>query len=91
MKRMLIAVGLLAACAVLAGCAHQPSPDYYVTGPGFWMGLVHGFVALPSVVIGFFTDVRIYAFPNVGWRYDLGFLIGSPMTWGWIAMFMTGK
>ena len=44
--------------------------------PGFFMGLVHGVIAPIAMVAEIFSDVRIYAFPNSGWPYDLGFLIG---------------
>jgi|LauGreDrversion4_2_1035121.scaffolds.fasta_scaffold2103321_2 hypothetical protein len=60
---------------LLSGCAHQPS-TYSYDAPGFFMGLVHGYIALFSVVVGLFTDVRIYNFPNSGYWYDVGFIIG---------------
>jgi hypothetical protein len=59
-----------------AGCAHQP-PPVLPDPPGFFHGLLHGFLMLFSFIGSIFTDVRIYAFPNSGFGYDLGFLIGA--------------
>jgi hypothetical protein len=41
------------------------------------VGLFHGFVS-PFALIGswFNPEIRIYATPNAGWWYDLGFVIG---------------
>ena len=50
----------------------QPTPP----APGFWLGLVQGFVAPFALIVNLFTDVRIYAFPNAGGWYDLGYLLG---------------
>lgn len=61
--------------ACISGCAHQPS-TYSYDAPGFLMGLVHGYIALFSALAGLFTDVRIYNFPNSGYWYDVGFIIG---------------
>jgi hypothetical protein len=59
-----------------SGCAHQP-PSALPGVPGFFHGLFHGFVILVSLVGSIFTDVRVYAFPNSGFFYDLGFVIGA--------------
>jgi hypothetical protein len=58
------------------GCAHQPLPASY-DPPGFFSGLFHGFIIVVSLIGSIFTDIRIYAFPNSGFFYDLGFLIGA--------------
>ena len=57
-------------------CAHQPHPESY-DPPGFFSGLFHGFIILLSLIGSIFMDIRIYAFPNSGFFYDLGFLIGA--------------
>jgi hypothetical protein len=57
-------------------CAHQPRPESY-DPPGFFSGLFHGFIILFSLIGSIFMDLRIYAFPNSGFFYDLGFLIGA--------------
>jgi hypothetical protein len=56
-------------------CAHQPPPESY-DPPGFPSGLFHGFTILFSLIGSIFIDIRIYSFPNSGFFYDLGFLIG---------------
>jgi len=48
----------------LTGCAYQPSGALSPSGPGFWLGLWHGFIAPIGLVGSFFSDHRIYAFPN---------------------------
>ena len=66
---------LLSAIAVgLAACATQPPPA--ASAPGFWSGLVQGFIAPFALIASLFTDVRIYAFPNAGGWYDLGYFLG---------------
>ncbi len=73
---------LLILCVVaLISCASQPSPNAY-DPPGFFMGIVHGFCILFSLVGSFFMDIRIYAFPNSGGFYDLGYFIGELMFLG---------
>jgi len=45
--------------------------------PGFWMGFWHGCIAPVTFFVSLFTDqIRIYAFPNSGRWYDLGFMLG---------------
>ena len=63
--------------ALLAGCARQPFVGFSDQLPGFWWGALHGFIA-PFSLIGSFFDpsIRAYAFPNTGWWYDFGFVIG---------------
>jgi hypothetical protein len=65
----------IAIAGLLAACATQPTPSAFEP-PGFWLGLVHGFVSPFALIGGFFTNVRVYAFPNSGWWYDLGFMLG---------------
>lgn len=65
------------AVALLASCAHQPPPVKLLDPPGFFSGLLHGFLMLLSLVGSVFTDVRVYAFPNTGFWYDAGFVLGA--------------
>jgi hypothetical protein len=60
---------------VLAACATQPAPPAS-DAPGFWLGLLQGFIAPFALIASLFTDVRIYAFPNAGGWYDFGYLLG---------------
>jgi hypothetical protein len=66
---------------VLASCATQPHPGAY-DPPGFFSGLLHGFLIFFSFVGSLFTDIRIYSFPNSGGWYDFGYLIGASMFLG---------
>jgi hypothetical protein len=50
--------------------------------PGFWSGLLHGFLIVFSFIGSLFTDVRIYNFPNSGGWYDFGYVIGAAMFLG---------
>ena len=76
--RIALAVALLAS---LAACAHQPPPLGFVDAPGFFGGLWHGLIAPLAFVASLFSKVRMYAFPNSGVWYDLGFLLGIG-AWG---------
>ncbi len=69
--------------ALALGCATQPSLPRFLSGdpPGFLMALLHGLVAPFALVGSVFSDVRIYAFPNSGLFYNLGFLVGLS-AWG---------
>ena len=67
---------LLALTLGCMSCAHQPRPDSF-DPPGFFSGLLHGFIVVFSLTGSIFMDIRIYAFPNSGFFYDLGFLIGA--------------
>jgi hypothetical protein len=79
-RRRGVALAVLA-LATLAACASQPYVD--VEGsPGFWHGLLHGFIAWFALVGHIFNhDIRVYAYPNSGGWYDFGFLLGAG-AWG---------
>ncbi|HJS13486.1 MAG TPA: hypothetical protein VJ795_00305 [Rheinheimera sp.] len=73
----------IVAAGILAGCATQPIASLSETEPmSFSMGLFHGFCIVFSLIASYFTDVRIYAFPNSGGFYDLGFVIGAALFLG---------
>jgi hypothetical protein len=67
-----------AAVMMLAGCATQPvaEPDH----PAFLLGLFHGFIAIAALIGSLFFHIRVYAFPNSGFWYDAGFVIGFGMS-----------
>ena len=73
---LLVLLGLL-----VSGCATQEGSDS-TDASGFLLGLFHGFTILFALVGSLFTDYRIYAYPNDGFFYDLGFLIGAMMFLG---------
>lgn len=62
---------------VVASCAHQPPPSGGAPVPGFFLGLFHGYISLFSLIASLFFEVRVYEFPNAGFFYDLGFIIGA--------------
>ena len=61
---------------LLTACATQPPPVADPSVPGFLYGLLHGAIAPLSLIAGLFNEARIYAFPNSGLSYDVGFLLG---------------
>jgi len=73
-SRIIMKFFLISLTLIISGCASQP--ENIESGPGFFVGIWHGLVALPSVVIGLFTSIRIYNFPNSGYWYDVGFAVG---------------
>jgi hypothetical protein len=72
---VVLAIGLLAACAT------QPTLNAYGP-PGFWLGLVHGFISPFALIAQLFVNVRVYAYPNDGGWYDLGFVLGAAAIFG---------
>ena len=69
---------IVAATVALAACAAQQSASaVQVAGPGFLMGLWHGFIFPVAWLISLFTDnVAVYAVPNNGGWYDFGYFLG---------------
>jgi hypothetical protein len=62
---------------VISCAAIQPPGIPHIGAPGFWKGLWQGFIAPITFIISLFSDsIRIYAFPNAGKWYDLGFMLG---------------
>ena len=74
---------ILPLLVILAGCATQPVSEYAYDPPGFFSGVWHGLVLPISIVGSLFWDFRIYAFPNSGWFYDLGFVLGAGASFLW--------
>ena len=74
-------VGILALVLVLSSCATQPDLNAD-DPPGFFMGFIHGLVSLFALIGSAFTDIRVYAFPNSGGWYDLGFVLGAALFYG---------
>jgi hypothetical protein len=74
---------ILVCVFVVSGCATQPISNSY-DPPGFFLGIAHGFLALPSLIGSFFWDIRVYSFPNSGRWYDVGFIVGTAFFFGGI-------
>jgi hypothetical protein len=80
------------ACATLlisaiVGCGFAATGGGAYDAPGFFMGIWHGLIAPWSLLLRIFMDIKMYAFPNSGWPYDFGFLIGIAFSLpiGWLA------
>lgn len=49
----------------------------------FWAGIWHGLIIIISFIISLFTsEVGIYEVNNVGWGYNIGFIIGLSLLFG---------
>ncbi len=81
MTRVFSFLSICALSLLLASCATQP-PASAFDPPGFFSGLIHGFLILFAFLASFFTDYRIYAYPNSGGWYDFGYLIGAAIFLG---------
>ncbi|MEN6457074.1 MAG: hypothetical protein ABFD10_22705, partial [Prolixibacteraceae bacterium] len=68
-KSLVYSLLLLITIVLVTGCATQ-SVTNVQDPPGFWYGLLHGFIILFSFIISLFTDYEIYAFPNAGAWYN---------------------
>ncbi len=70
---------------LVVGCAPgnaRYSPD---TGrpANFWAGLWHGLIIVITFIVSLFTsEVGIYEPNNVGWAYNLGFILGCCVSLG---------
>ena len=71
------AAAALALSLLLAGCATQVAGTVKPEAPGFWLGLVQGFIAPVTFVISLFKpEVAVYSVPNSGGWYNFGFVLG---------------
>ena len=79
---------LLAGLLVLilvAGCAPGNARYSQETGrpANFWAGLWHGLIIIVTFIVSLFTkDVGVYEPNNVGWGYNLGFILGCMISLG---------
>jgi len=74
--RWILRAGFIAVVLIVASCAHQPPPTGGAPLPGFLLGLLHGYISLFSLIASLFIEVRVYEFPNAGFFYDFGFVVG---------------
>jgi hypothetical protein len=89
MKKSILSILLLTVVVVLlTGCTFAGDPSKFASGtPGFLMGIWHGVVAPYTLIVRYFLDIKMYAVPNSGIGYDLGFLLGivGAIPIGWLA------
>jgi hypothetical protein len=72
---------------LITGCGFATTGHVPAEVPGFFDGIWHGLLAPWTLILRIFMDIKMYAFPNSGWFYDLGFLIGVVFSLpvGWLA------
>jgi len=89
MKKSILKIAILTLIIiVLTGCTFAGDSSSLASGtPGFLMGIWHGIVAPYTLIVRFFLDIKMYAIPNSGIGYDLGFLLGiiGAIPLGWLA------
>ena len=82
-RRTLLLVAMTLGAMVALSCARQPEPPPDVEEiPGFFRGLLQGFLIFFSLILSFFKDVRIYEYPNSGLWYDVGYVLGASIFFG---------
>ena len=71
----------------IVGCGFATVGQTGIDPPGFLSGIWHGLLAPWTLILRLFMDIHMYAFPNSGWFYDFGFLIGVifSIPIGWLA------
>jgi len=79
--RIFVFLVIVAMALVIASCATQPHTEAF-NPPGFFSGLLHGFLIVFSFIGSLFTHIRIYNYPNSGGWYDFGYVIGASMFLG---------
>ena len=68
---VVLALALAACVATEASSAIRPD------GPGFVLGVWHGFIFPVAFIVSLFTDqIAVYAVPNSGTWYDAGYFVG---------------
>lgn len=78
MRLAVLALLLLGSCATQVPYTQNAAHVL----PGFWEGMWHGLISWIMVLTEPFDKHRIYAYPNSGGFYDLGFMIGSSFWFG---------
>jgi len=79
---LVVKVMLLVSVFVLLSSCATHMTESSGEPPGFLLGLFHGVTIFFTLVGSFFTDYRIYAFPNSGLWYDVGFVMGASLFLG---------
>jgi len=78
--KCILTLAALAALLTLTACATRPMG--HDGDPALVRGIIDGLLAPISFVLSLFSDtIRMYAYPNVGRWYDIGFLAGLS-AWG---------
>lgn len=82
-KSLFSAIMIILIVIIFSSCVAGPNSKWKEppepTEPpeaGFLAGLWHGVIAVITLILGIFTDIKVYEIHNSGWFYDLGFLLG---------------
>jgi hypothetical protein len=73
------------ALLMLGSCATQVPPSHAAMlheVPGFWFGMWHGLISWIMLLTEPFDPHRVFAYPNGGGLYDLGWMIGCSFWFG---------
>jgi hypothetical protein len=75
---MIKRLAIVAAALALAACVATQAADAVAPhGPGFLLGLWHGFIFPVAWLVSVFVpSVAVYAVPNDGGWYDFGYFLG---------------
>jgi hypothetical protein len=86
-KALLLFIAAISLTSVANAQFAEHGSYYSYDEAGFFSGLWHGLLAPWTLILRLFIDIEMYAIPNTGWFYDLGFLIGiiGSLPIGWIA------
>jgi hypothetical protein len=84
MNRCTALIAILLLVILAAGCA--PGNERWSSvdnRANFWAGLWHGLIIIVTFVVSLFTrDVGIYEANNIGWGYNIGFILGCMISLG---------
>ena len=76
-NRTRLSIVVIAALALAACVATEPQSAINPEGPGFLLGVWHGFIFPVSFILSLFMDnINVYAVPNNGHFYDFGYFVG---------------
>lgn len=85
MKYILI---ILIMCLILSACTAGRNPMKNTQNEkgkiaGFFKGFWHGLICIVTLIISIFTDkITVYEVHNIGFWYNLGFLLGAGVLTG---------
>jgi hypothetical protein len=61
---------------------YYPGHEYWQTDKaGFPTGFIHGAIAPVMLIVGVFSNYGIYESNNIGWFYNLFYIIGFMLVW----------
>ena len=87
MRNKKVLIALIAILLATIACASaNPNINMFDSGgqlAGFWIGLWHGIIAWPALIVSIFNhNISIYDIYNTGFWYNFGFLLGLGVVTG---------